>query len=151
MSARTTILETLAGLVQMHEDFWGTLGAHELAHSALGKRLGRFLHEVWDPWYASVTLLLNRDLNEAQQARLSVNLADQLVQIRDLAGYKYALPSPYDGDPDGKLSELGEDAQAQLEVARLARRGELEHDLPHPTLARRAPGIGRGRAAQASR
>lgn len=146
MSARTPILDSFAALVQMHEDFWSTMGAHELAHSVTGQRLGAFLREAWNPWYVNVEQLIDRNLSDSQQAQLVAHGAEQLVAIRDLAGYKYAVPSPYDGDPDGKLSELGESAGAQLEVIRLTRRGELEHDLPHPTFARRE--FGRARAAQ---
>jgi hypothetical protein len=119
-------------IVNANETFFATMGQHTTA--AQTPQLAAFLRDVWNPWYASVLLMSAHDLTDDQQALFTKNLAEQLVQIRDVAGYRYQL-SVYEpsGALDGELAQIAEGSRGANEA--VATREHATH--PRRMYARR--------------
>ena len=137
MSSHLIVFDQLVAIVNANAAFWSDLGAHELRTSALGQRLGAFLRDSWNPWYAQVIQLAAHDLDDAQQARFCVNVASQLVQLRDTAGYKYQLPMLYQGDPDAQLAEIEDQADFVVEAMAINKNAGREIAARRPPLQQR--------------
>jgi hypothetical protein len=111
----TTMFEDAMALVEENDAFWRDLGKREHRSTRQGAQLYAFFRDVWDPWYVRVLALAARPLTGVQAAQVCVNVADQLVAIRDDAGYRYHLPMTYENAPDERLAQLGDDARDVLE------------------------------------
>lgn len=127
-------------LAHANERFWSTMGSHEPVSSPVAVRLATFFRDEWNPWYTRVMLLAAHELDDAQQARLAKNIADQLVGLRDVAGYKYQLLVD-DGDGargvDAELAQISADADETMTM--LALNASWTSGSRREVLARRAP------------
>ena len=119
-------------IVADNETFFAAMGSHTTASRS--PQLAAFLRDVWNPWYRNVLLVAEHDLSNAQQILFVKNIVEQLVQIRDTAGYRYQLsvfePS---GMLDNELARIAEEARGAIEA--VAVREHVEH--PRRLYARR--------------
>ncbi len=137
MAQPVSMYDRVLALVEANDNFWTSMGAHTLKHSPLGIRLAAFFREVWHPWYTRVILIAAHELTDEQTAKFVENVADQLIRIRDDAGYRYQLSSVYENDQDGQLAELAADAHDVVEALALG------HHVDRKVMARRGPPVHR--------
>ena len=59
-------------IANLNEAFFTNMGQHTTAGRST--QLAAFLHDAWNPWYASVMLVSAHDLTDDQQALFAKNL-----------------------------------------------------------------------------